>query len=265
MAARGAAADDDIVDFGIEVAGEVTTTVEVKGSASASCNELHPGEAHKVFARLAPGPGRQAFPLTNRPLSTGLLAKCVETDAAGDLWKQWSYLSDDTSSEGSGADQVIRLDERTLDELAESIASSVREFRRDRDFSQGESTARIVSIILLHRIFGAAAGDGPSTFDALEIVKLLWMPDDAIAHAIGSFDWGVPVTGIPTFTSTVPRLELLNVLAESLRKPTDVARPTAVVAHGQTGHGKSALAADFSTCTTIRLSSSPGSIAATPH
>lgn len=189
----------------------------------------------------------------------------METDAAGDLWKQWSYLSDDTSSEGSGADQVIRLDERTLDELAESIASSVREFRRDRDFSQGESTARIVSIILLHRIFGAAAGDGPSTFDALEIVKSLWMPDDAIAHAIGSFDWGVPVTGIPTFTSTVPRLELLNVLAESLRKPTDVARPTAVVAHGQTGNGKSALAADFSTCTTIRLSSSPGSIAATPH
>jgi hypothetical protein len=104
LAARGAAADDDIVDFGIEVAGEVTTTVQVKGSASASCNELHPGEAHKVFARLAPGPGRQAFLLTNRLLSTGLLAKCVETDAAGDLWKQWSYLSDDTSSEGSGAD-----------------------------------------------------------------------------------------------------------------------------------------------------------------
>jgi hypothetical protein len=96
LAARGAAADDDIVDFGIEVAGEVTTTVQVKGSASASCNELHPGEAHKVFARLAPGPGRQAFLWTNRLLSTGLLAKCVETDAAGDLWKQWSYLSDDT-------------------------------------------------------------------------------------------------------------------------------------------------------------------------
>jgi hypothetical protein len=128
LAARGAAADDDIVDFGI--AGEVTTTVQVKGSASASCNELHPGEAHKVFARLAPGPGRQAFLSTNRLLSIGLLAKCVETDAGGDLWKQWSYLSDDTSSEGSGADQVIRLDERTLDELAESIASSVREFRR---------------------------------------------------------------------------------------------------------------------------------------
>ncbi len=40
LAARGAAADDDIVDFGIEVAGEVTTTVQLKGSASASCNEL---------------------------------------------------------------------------------------------------------------------------------------------------------------------------------------------------------------------------------
>jgi hypothetical protein len=40
LAPRGAAADDDIVDFEIEVAGDVTTTVHVKGSASASCNEL---------------------------------------------------------------------------------------------------------------------------------------------------------------------------------------------------------------------------------
>lgn len=79
LAARGAAADDDIADFGIEVAGE---------------------EAHKVFARPTPGPGHQAFLLTNRLLSAGLLAKCVETDAAGDLWKQWSYLSDDRQQIG---------------------------------------------------------------------------------------------------------------------------------------------------------------------
>ena len=41
--------------------------------------------------------------------------------------------------------------------------------------------------------------------------------------------------GIPTFTSTVPRVELLNRLFESLGQPAGFAGPPVVVAHGQTG------------------------------
>jgi NAD(P)-dependent dehydrogenase (short-subunit alcohol dehydrogenase family) len=244
LAARGVVADDEIVDFAVEVADTVALTAQVKGSADPVGNEMFPGEARAVFTRLAPVGAPHAMVLTNRPLSTGLAAKCAESESAGEKWRQWSYVGDDEMS-GANHESRIRVDERSIDELAAAIAALVREFRRDRHFSQGESTARLVSINLLYRIFGAAADADPGGLSALQIVELLSMPDAEVAHAVGSFDWGVPVTGIPTFTSTVPRVDQLNALFKSLAQPPDVTRPTVVVAHGQTGHGKSALAADF--------------------
>jgi hypothetical protein len=245
LAARGVVADDEIVDFAIEVADTVVLTAQVKSSADPAGNEMFPGEARAVFTRLASVDATRAMVLTNRPLSAGLAAKCAASESAGENCRQWSYVDDDEISGANDEGRVIRVDRRSIDELAAAAAALVREFRRDRHFSQGESTARLVLINLLYRIFGAAAGADPRGLSALQIVGLLSMPDAEVAQAVGSFDWGVPVTGIPTFTSTVPRVEQLNALFKSLAQPPDVTRPTVVVAHGQTGHGKSAIAADF--------------------
>ena len=38
------------------------------------------------------------------------------------------------------------------------------------------------------------------------------MPDKELAEAAGGFEWGVPIAGIPSFRTTVPRLALLEQL-----------------------------------------------------
>jgi hypothetical protein len=113
--------------------------------------------------------------------------------------EEWLYVGGRPESEDvTDRDRLIRVDGRSVDDLTVSIAALVRQFRADQALSQGESTARIISIVLLHKIFGSGAGAEPSRLEALDIVKLLSMPDAAIAHAVGSFDWGVPVSGMTT-------------------------------------------------------------------
>ena len=73
----------------------------------------------------------------------------------------------------------------------------MRQFRSDQALGQGSVSCRIITKLLLDRIFQSAAGDGPTKFDALEIVRFMSIPDQQIAHVVGSFDWGVPVNGIP--------------------------------------------------------------------
>jgi hypothetical protein len=183
--------------------------------------------------------------ITNRPPSPGLAAEGLQM-FSDNTCTQWSPGPGSSVTVGAEADRrVFRHDHRSIEDLAASVAELVKAFRFDRHFSLGESTARLVSINLLHRIFGAAADGGPDGLSALEIKDLATMPDGQIAHALGGFDWGLPVAGIPTFASTVPRLEHLNSLAAALTGETDSRVPNVVVAHGQTGHGKSALAADF--------------------
>ena len=60
-----------------------------------------------------------------------------------------------------------------------------------------------------------------------------------------SLDWGVPVNGIPVLPSTVTRLHLLEQVREAIGKPADGNRVEHLVAQGQTGYGKSSLAAHF--------------------
>jgi hypothetical protein len=71
------------------------------------------------------------------------------------------------------------------------------------------------------------------------------MPDSAVAHALGRFDWGVPIGGIPNFTSTVPRVVQLDEISAALSRDADGRQTRAAVLTGTTGNGKSALAADF--------------------
>jgi hypothetical protein len=48
LAARGAVADDEIVDFAVQVAGTIVLTAQVKGSADPVGNEMFPGKPGQV-------------------------------------------------------------------------------------------------------------------------------------------------------------------------------------------------------------------------
>jgi len=245
LAAPGVAGDEDIVDFAIEVGDEVILTAQVKSSVEPARNEVFPGEVKKVFGRLRPADATLAILVTNRPPSPGLAAQCVES-SSNSACREWVYGEAlQVPADAESGRRIIRQDNRSVEDLTASVASLVRAFRSDRHFSLGESTARLVSINLLYRIFGAAADAEPGGLSALKIVDLMTMPDAQVAHALGGFDWGLPVAGIPTFASTVPRVEHLNTLVASLAQEPEVVHPRVIVAHGQTGHGKSALAADF--------------------
>lgn len=244
LALKGIAGDEDIVDFAIEANEEVVLTAQVKASAEPATHEVFPGEARAVFDRLAPTGSTVAMLITNRPPSSGLAAQGHRDDVAS-AYPEWAYSEGVSSAEGVGARQrLFRYDRRSVEELTDSVVELVKAFRSDRHISLGESTARLVSINLLYRIFGAAA-NAEHGLTALEIIDLAVMPDKNVAHALGGFDWGLPVAGIPTFASTVPRVEQLNDLGAALTRDADVSSPNIVVARGQTGHGKSALAADF--------------------
>lgn len=244
LALKGIAGDEDIVDFAIEANEEVVLTAQVKASNAPATHEVFPGEARAVFDRLAPSGSALAMLITNRPPSPGLAAQGQRHDSAA-TYSEWAYSGDAWSPQGAQAHQrLFRHDRRSGDELTASVIELVKAFRSDRHFSLGDSTARLVSINLLYRIFGAAAS-AENGLTALEIIDLAVMPDKKVAHALGGFDWGLPVAGIPTFASTVPRVEQLNDLGVALAGESDTGVPNIVVAHGQTGHGKSALAADF--------------------
>ena len=242
----GVARDDDIVDFAIELDTEIVERYQVKGSSNPKSNQLYPGEADRVFERLDGKTASRSILLTNRPPSSGLRERCSRL-AYTSHQEQWAYdrTYRNRHSVPNDKETLIVVDERSVGELTASIAELVRQFRSDQALGQGGVTSRIISKLLLDNIFRSAAGDGPSRFEALDIVKLISTPDPAIAHAVGNFDWGVPVSGIPMLTSTVPRLDLLNTLFAGIGHPSNVSLPNIVVATGQTGFGKSALAADF--------------------
>lgn len=234
--------DPDVVDFAIEHRDVIVERVQVKGSIDPSNNKLHPGEAGNVMRRMGSAAGQNHL-LTNRPLSTGLAEKCTLAEGDGSPFDRFAYQGQDLASLTGG--RFILVDNRSVDNLAASVAAHVRSVRADRVLSQGEPTARMVSIVLLHHIFRSAAGMTAERFAASELLALLRMPDDAVAHALGSFDWGVPIGGVPTFSSTVPRVKQLDEVSAALSHKAVGRQPCAAILTGTTGYGKSALAADF--------------------
>ena len=82
LASRGMAADDDIVDFAVELDALVVDKVQVKGSADPQGHQLYPGEAQKVLDRLSGSTTSTATLLTNRPLSSGLTEQCGRLEDA---------------------------------------------------------------------------------------------------------------------------------------------------------------------------------------
>ena len=243
LTTRGVANDQDIVDFAIENKGVVIERVQVKGSSDPSSNKLHPGDAGDVMRRLGVTPVGANHLLTNRPLSTGLAQQCTPVESGKSLFDRFAYHAGDLGAAGSS--QFILVDTRSVDDLAASVAEHIRSIRADRVLSQGEPTARMVSMVLLHNIFRSAAGTAKERFAASDVLALLKMPDTTVAHALGSFDWGVPIGGIPTFGSTVPRVVQLDEISAALYRDADGRQPRAAILTGTTGYGKSALAADF--------------------
>jgi len=235
--------DQDIVDFAIENNGIVVERVQVKGSSDPSGNKLHPGDAGDVMRRLGATQVGANHLLTNRPLSTGLAEQCTPVKSQEYLIDRFAYHPADLGAAGVG--QFILVDNRSVDDLAASVAEHIRSIRADRVLSQGEPTARMVSMVLLHNIFRSAAGTTTERFTASDVLALLKLPDNAVAHALGRFDWGVPIGGIPNFSSTVPRVAQLDEISAALSRDTDGRQPRAAILTGTTGYGKSALAADF--------------------
>src|SRR4029079_19280563 len=124
--------------------------------------------------------------------------------------EQWDYVGPDGDAVAGTTGALIVVDKRSIEQVTEAIEGGVRQFRSDQALGQGSVSCRIVAKLLLDKVFQSAAGDGPTKFDALEIVGFMSLPDPEIAHVVGSFDWGVPVNGIPVLPATVTRLHLLE-------------------------------------------------------
>jgi hypothetical protein len=240
FAREGIARDDDIVDFAIELAGEIVERDQVKGSGDPSGNKVYPKEAARAFERLDGQVASRSILLTNRPLSQGLRHKCQRVADTLDH-EEWVHYA----ARVDGRQAAILIDHRSVDEIVVSIEELVRQFRADKDLGRSEICCRIISKLLLDEVFRSAAGGRASRFEALEIVNLIWMPDPEIAQAIGHFDWGVPISGIPVLPATVSRIALLEELFAAIGRAPHAPTPNLAVAVGQTGYGKSALAADF--------------------
>jgi hypothetical protein len=244
LAGRGLSSDDDIVDFAVELESRVIDKVQVKGSANPLSRPLYPGEARQVLDRLAGSSASTATLLTNRPLSSGLAEQCGRSEDGDGPVSAFVYPI--AEREGGAPSRRILVDSRSIDDLASALAGRIRVIRGDHALSQGESTARIVATVFLNHIFRSAAGAATiSRITAPEAMEILRRPDAEIAHATGSFDWGIPINGIPTFASTVPRVERLGEIYNAIGNPAPAQRPRVAVLSGLTGYGKSALAADF--------------------
>ncbi|GFG63961.1 hypothetical protein MKUB_14510 [Mycobacterium kubicae] len=241
---EGIARDDDIIDFAIESDDEIVERAQVKGSSNPEGNKLYHGEADTVFERLNGERATCSVLVTNRPLGPTLQQRCSQTLDTDDIEK-WDYVGPDPDDATPATDSLMVVDKRSIEDLTEAIADLVRQFRSDQALGQGSVSCRIVAKLLLDRVFQSAAGDGPTKFVALEIVSFMSIPDPDIAHVVGSFDWGVPVNGIPVLPATVTRLHLLEKVYEAIGRPGDGHQVKHLVAQGLTGYGKSSLAAHF--------------------
>ncbi len=233
--------DDDIVDFAIEEDEAIHTRALVKSSRKG--RTLKPSEAKEVFDKLNDGTTPNIRLMTNRPLSPTLAEAWRVVSESGQAIEYEPAGSDGDSS----GKELIRVDSRTIGHLTESLAELVRQFRKENNKSQGRVSCRIVAILLLHRIFSAAAGQSHRRLTDIEIIEAIIMPDKEIAEAAGAFDWGVPIAGIPSFRASVLRLGLLEKLHDVVGQTLDADGrvPAVAVLAGLTGNGKSALAADY--------------------
>ena len=235
--------DDDVVDFAIETDDEPSHNVQVKSSSEPDDHLLQPAAAREVFDRLVNHPAEQRILLTNKPLSP-LLADAAIAQATHASRMEYTWPSGPQAPAGAAEPRII-YDARSTAELFDSITELVKGFRAERGRSPGAVTCQLLVSILIDYIFSAAAGTEPSRISALDLLDKLVMPDATIAQVAGGFDWGLPITNIPNYLSTVPRLSYLNELQNHLDLTKEASAPSRVVLTGRTGNGKTVLASDY--------------------
>lgn len=235
--------DDDVVDFAIEIDDEPSRNVQVKSSSEPEDRPLQPAAAREVFERLLLHPAQQRILLTNKPLSPAL-ADAAIVQATYASRTEYTWPSGPRAPAGAAEPRVI-YDARSTAQLRESIAGLVKGFRVERGRSPGAVTCQLLVSILVDYIFSAAAGTEPSRISALDLLDKLVMPDAAIAQVAGGFDWGIPITNIPNYLSTVPRLSYLDEIQNHLDVTNEASTPSRVVLTGRTGNGKTVLASDY--------------------
>jgi hypothetical protein len=239
-------ADDDIVDFAIELDDAAVHHIQVKATTKSDQYSLQPADARAALKRLLDHPADNSTLLTNKPLSPGLSSECAITDDDSPVT---TYTWAEGPQRPPGADPrrvFLAVDHRTPAELRGSIAELVRHFRKIGRLKQGLTSARLLVGILLDFIFDAAAGLEPARITALDLLAKVHMPDPRMAQLAGGFDWGLPMSGIPNYGSTVARMEILDEIVEQLATDDIREVPKLVVLAGHTGIGKSVIATDYS-------------------
>lgn len=238
-------ADDDVVDFAIEVAGDVVRRVQVKSSRVPSgMNPLKYSDAAAIFERLGAG-AHDADILTNKPLAKKLAKACAAPTRSEDGGEVYSVTGQSiTSGQTTPARRIVR-DGRTIEEVKQSVLALVRQIRRDNATGLGEQSAALLAAMLLDTMFEAAADLTARRWSAHDVVAMLCLPDTQIAHARRRFDWGVPLIEVPRLISAVARTNDLATLTNLFHESAAGRAPTVAVLSGTTGFGKSTIAADF--------------------
>lgn len=237
--------DDDVVDFGIEVDGEIVRRVQVKSSRVPSgMNPLKYSDAAAIFKRFGTG-AHDADILTNKPLAKKLAKACAaptRSDVSGEVYSVTAQAI--TSGQTTPARRIVR-DDRTIEAVKQSVLALVRQIRRDNATGLGEQSAALLAAMLLDTMFEAAADLTARRWSAHDVVAMLCLPDTQIAHARRRFDWGVPLIEVPRLASAVARINDLATLTNLFHESLAGRAPTVAVLFGTTGFGKSTIAADF--------------------
>ena len=236
--------DDDIVDFAIEIDSEATHHIQVKATTDPAKYPLQPAKARDALERLVSHGAEHSVILTNKPLSPDLANDCTVEDTNGP-GTSYAWASGPQPKAQTSAQATIAVDTRPPAEVRSSIAELIRHFRKHGALGQGLTSARLLAAVLLDFVFDAAAGNESNRINALDLLAKIHMPDARIAHMAGGFDWGLPMTGIPNYASTVPRMAILDEVMEHLTPDDSQTVPPRVVLTGHTGLGKSVIATDY--------------------
>lgn len=248
----GEGEDDDIVDFAIEVDGVAAQYIQVKATTKPAQYALQPAEARRALQRLLNHGADSSILLTNKLLSPDLRSACAVSGVRG-LATAYSWLDGPQPQNSRGPrEALLAVDSRAPAELRSSIAELVGHFRGIGRQKHGRTAAHLLVGFLLDFIFDAAAGLEPARITALDLLARLHMPDAHMAQVAGGFDWGLPMTGIPNYGTTVARMTILDEIAEHLSDDDTRENPKVVVLTGHTGSGKSVIAADY--CHADRIS-----------
>lgn len=243
-------ANDDIVDFTVELDDVAVHHVQVKATTKPDRYPVQPADARAALERLLKHEADNSVLVTNKPLSPDLLPQCAVGDVEGSTT---TYTWPQGPQPVIGRRQAfLAVDNRTPVELRSSIALLVRYFRRIEGLKYGLTSAQLLVGILLDFIFDAAAGLEPARITALDLLAKVHMPDARMAQLAGGFDWGLPMSGIPSYGSTVARMAILDEIVERLATDDTREVPELVVLAGHTGIGKSVIATDY--CHADRIS-----------